>query len=147
MRKVHNNLVLKLEGLEIPVVEKYRFDRKKTILYSTHKKTLKQKCNKALVAHRDWEASQQTLMKLYRPIICSKLNHGCMILESARKSYLKTLDVGHHEGISICPGSFLYLSNREPLCEKKSTTNKTKAKEINHPILPQTKILFFQFSM
>ena len=73
LRGLHNDPVLKLDGVEIPVVDQYKclgfiFDRK--LSFIPHINYLKAKCQKALqllrvVAHTDWGADKLTLLKLY----------------------------------------------------------------------------------
>ena len=60
-------------------------------------------------------------MILYRTIICSKLVYGSMIYGSARKSYLKTLNIVHHERIKFALGTLstspiksFYVEANEP---------------------------------
>ena len=97
LRKAHDDPVLILDGQPIPVVEKTKFlgvifDKKLTFI--THIKKLKAKCQKALnllrvVAHTDWGADRKILLNLYRTIVRSKLDYGCIVYGSARPSYLK----------------------------------------------------------
>ena len=73
LRGLHNDPVLRLDGVEIPVVGQYKFlgvifDRK--LSFFPHINYLKAKCQKALqllrvVAHTDWGADKSTLLKLY----------------------------------------------------------------------------------
>ena len=113
LRRLHNDPVLKLDGVEIPVVDQYKFlgvifDRK--LSFIPHIKYLKAKCHKALqllrvVAHTDWGANKSTLLKLYRSLVRSKLDYGCFIYGSARKSYLHCLDSIHHLGLRLALGA------------------------------------------
>ena len=113
LRCLHNDPVLKLDGVEIPVVDQYKFlgvifDRK--LSFIPHIKYLKAKCHKALqllrvVAHTDWGADKSTLLKLYRSLVRSKLDYGCFIYGSARKSYLRCLDSIHHLGLRLALGA------------------------------------------
>ena len=114
LRKLHNDPVLKLDGSVIPVVDQYKFlgiifDKK--LSFIPHIKYLKSKCNKALqllrvIAHTDWGADRQILLKLYRSLVRSKLDYGCFIYGSARKSYLNTLNTIHHQGLRLALGAF-----------------------------------------
>ena len=80
LRGLHNDPVLKLDGVKIPVLEQYTFlgvifDRK--LSFIPHINYLKAKCHKALqllrvVAHTDWGADKSTLLKLYRSLVRSK---------------------------------------------------------------------------
>ena len=113
LRGLHNDPVLKLDGVEIPVVEQYKFlgiifDKK--LSFIPHINYLKVKCHKALqllrvVAHTDWGADKSTLLKLYRSLVRSKLDYGCFIYGSARKSYLRCLDSIHHLGLRLALGA------------------------------------------
>ena len=113
LRGLHNDPVLKLDGVEIPVVQQYKFlgvifDRK--LSFIPHINYLKAKCHKALqllrvVAHTDWGADKSTLLKLYKSLVRSKLDYGCFIYGSARKSYLRCLDSIHHLGLRLALGA------------------------------------------
>ena len=113
IRGLHNDPVLKLDGVEIPVVDQYKFlgvifDRK--LSFIPHINYLKAKCHKALqllrvVAHKDWGADKSTLLKLYKSLVRSKLDYGCFIYGSARKSYLRCLDSIHHLGLRLALGA------------------------------------------
>ena len=59
-----------------------------------------------VVAHTDWGADRKILLNLYRTIVRSKLDYGCIVYGSARPSYLKTLDTIHHQGIRLALGAF-----------------------------------------
>ena len=113
LRGLHNDPVLKLDGVEIPVVDQYKFlgvifDKK--LSFIPHINYLKAKCHKALqllrvVAHTDWGADKSTLLKLYKSLVRSKLDYGCFIYGSARKSYLGCLDSIHHLGLRLALGA------------------------------------------
>ena len=100
LQGLHNEPVFKLDGVEILVVEQYKFlgvilDKK--LSFMLHINCLKAKCHKALqllrvIAHTNWGADKSTLLKLYRSLVRSKLDYGCFIYGSARKSYLCCLD-------------------------------------------------------
>ena len=123
LRGFHNDPVLKLDGVEIPVVEQYEFfgvifDKKLSLI--PHINYLKAKCLKALqllrvVAHTDWGADKSTLLKSYKSLVRSKLDCASFIYGSARKSYLRRLDSIHHQGSRIAIGALL-TSPVESLC-------------------------------
>ena len=112
LRGLHNDPVLKLDCVEIPVVEQYSFlgiifDRK--LSFISHINYFEAKSHKPLqllrvVAHTDWGAHKSTLLKLYRSLVRSKLDYGCFIYGSARKSYLRCLDSIHHLGLQLAFG-------------------------------------------
>ena len=111
---LHPDPDLKLYGSSIPVVEETKFlglmfDRR--LNFKSHLKYLKDKCLKAInllrvVAHTDWGADTQTLLRLYRSHIRSKLDYGCVVYGSARVSYLQSLDRVQNLALRICLGAF-----------------------------------------
>ena len=129
LRKQHDDPVLHLYGSQIPVVEKSKFpgiifDRK--LSFIPHIKYLKAKCLKALnllkvLSHTSWGADRTTLLKLYWSLVWSKFDYGCIIYDSARKSYLQMLDPIHNQGLRLALGAFrtppvasLYVGANEP---------------------------------
>ena len=105
---------LYLNDHQIKVVEQTKFlgliwDSK--LNFRAHIDYLKKKCNKAMnilrvIAHYDWGADQATLLHLYRSLIRSKLDYGCMVYGSASNSYIKQLDTIQNEALRICLGAF-----------------------------------------
>ena len=103
LRCHHPNPELYLNKTRIDVVTEFKFlgvifDTKLTFL--PHINALKKKCKKALnllkvVAHSDWGADRKVLLRLYRSVVRSKLDHGSIVYGSARKSYLKVPDSIH----------------------------------------------------
>ena len=51
-------------------------------------------------------ADPTTLLKLYQSLVRSKLDYGCTIYGSARKSYLQMLDPIHNQGLRLALGAF-----------------------------------------
>ena len=100
------------------------FDTKLT--FNNHIQYLKTSCQKALdilrvVGHTDWGADRIVLLRLYRSLVHSKLDYGCIVYGSARRSILKQLDPIHHQGLRIALGAFrtspaqsLYIEAHEP---------------------------------
>ena len=100
------------------------FDRKLT--FKNHIQYLKNSCQRALdilrvVGHTDWGADRIVLLRLYRLLVRSKLDYGCIVYGSARRSILKQLDPIHHQGLRIALGAFrtspaqsLYIEAHEP---------------------------------
>ena len=120
---------LKLYNNPIPIVDQAKFlgvifDKK--LSFIPHINTLKLKCQKALnvlklLSHCDWGGDKKTLLNLYRSLVHSKLDYGCIIYGSARKSYLKKLDTIHHQGLRLALGAIrtspvqsLYSEAQEP---------------------------------
>ena len=61
------------------------------------------------------------MLRLYKSLVRSKLDYGCIVHRSARKSYLQNLDPVHNQGLRLCLGAFrtspvesLYVEAHEP---------------------------------
>jgi len=89
---------------------------------------LKNKCTEALnllrvVAHTSWGADEQTVLHLYRSLVRSKLDYGCIVYGSARGSYLQMLDPIQNHALRLCLGAYrtspssslCVLANEPPL--------------------------------
>ncbi|GBN09130.1 putative RNA-directed DNA polymerase from transposon BS, partial [Araneus ventricosus] len=73
-----------------------------------------------------WGADRDSMLKIYRATVLSKLEYGCTIYGSARKSVLQKLDPVHHTALRLCSGAFrtspvksLYVECYEPALELK----------------------------
>jgi len=107
------NPTLLLNGTPVPVVEETKFlgivfDCK--LSFIPHIKHLKDKCIKALnllrvLAHTSWGADQETLLHLYRSLIRSKHDYGCIVYGSARGSYLRMVDPIQNHALHLCLGA------------------------------------------
>ena len=69
-------------------------------------------------------ADRTTLLKLYRSLVRSKLDYGCIVHGSASKTALAKLDPVHNQGLRLSLGAFrsssfesLYVEAREPPLE------------------------------
>ena len=51
-------------------------------------------------------ADKSVLLNLYRSLVRSKLDYGCIVYGSARPSYLKMLNTIHHQGLRLALGAF-----------------------------------------
>ena len=49
---------------------------------------------------------KSVLLNLYRSLVRSKLDYGCIVYGSARPSYLKMLNTIHHQGLRLALGAF-----------------------------------------
>ena len=74
-----------------------------------------------MLSHTSWGADRTTLLKLFRSLVRSKLDYGCIIYGSSRKSYLQMLDPKHNQGLRLALGAFrtspvasLYVEADEP---------------------------------
>ena len=118
-----------LDQCPIPVVEEIKFlgvifDRR--LSFIPHLKYVKKKGLKALnilkvIGNSEWGADRKFMLRLYRSLVRSKLDYGCIVYGSARKSYLQMLDHVHNQGIRLCLGAFrtspvvsLYVDAHEP---------------------------------
>ena len=128
-RKLHLDPDLTLDEVQIEVVPEFKFlgllfDSK--LSFIPHINYLSNKCQKALnllrvVSSMDWGADKKVLLRLYRSLIRSKLDYGCVVYGSARQSYLRKLDSIHNQGLRLALGSFrtspvnsLYAEANEP---------------------------------
>ena len=128
-RKLHLDPTLTIYNSQIPVVSQTKFlgvifDSK--LNFKAHIDYVRQKCEKAMnllkvVAKMDWGADRSVLLRLYRSFVHSRLEYGCAVFRSARKSYLKKLEPIQNQGLRICLGAFrtspmqsLYVEANEP---------------------------------
>ena len=56
--------------------------------------------------HTSLGADQETLLHLYRSLIRSKLDYGCIVYGSARGSYLRILDPIQNHALRLCLGAY-----------------------------------------
>ena len=106
--------VLKLDNDPIQFVKEAKFlgliwDTKLT--FEPHIKYLKARCQKSLnllkvLSHTEWGADRTTLLKLYRSLVRSKLDYGCIVYGSASRIALAKLDPVHNQGLRLSLGAF-----------------------------------------
>ena len=128
-RKLHLDPELILDGARIEVVPEFKilgllFDFK--LSFIQHINYLSNKCQKALnllrvVSSMDWGADRKVLLRLYRTLVRSKLDYGCIVYGSPRQPYLRKLDSIHNQGLRLALGAFrtspvnsLYAEANEP---------------------------------
>ena len=80
-----------------------------------------------VVAHLKWGGDWDTLLMLYRVIICSKLDYGCVVYGTASNTNLRQLDSIHNTGLRLALGAFctspvssLYAETNEAPLEERS---------------------------
>ena len=105
---------LTLNGSQIPVVDETKFlgvifDRK--LNFRSHIAYLRDRSLKSLnllkvVANTKWGADRDSLLQLYRALIRSKLDYGCVVYGSARPSYLESLEPVANKALRLCLGAF-----------------------------------------
>ena len=96
------------------------------LIFEPHIKYPKARCQKSLnflevLSRTEWCADQTTLFKLYRSLVRSKLDYGCIVYGSASKTSLAKLDPVHSQGLRFSLGAFrsspvesLYVETHQP---------------------------------
>ena len=79
--------------------------------FKKHISVLNTQCKEALnlmrvVAHLRWGGDIDTLLMLYRAIVCSKLDYGCILYGTASNTNLWQLDNIHNSGLRLALGVF-----------------------------------------
>nr|CAH7732038.1 unnamed protein product [Callosobruchus chinensis] len=85
------------------------FDERLT--WKQHIRGLVHSCQKALnilkcLANKHWGSDGKTLLSLYRSLIRSKIDYGCIAYASASPSTLKQLDTLHNSALRLILGAF-----------------------------------------
>ena len=135
LQKRHLDPQLYLNGTQIPTSEAkfigLILDSQQSLI--PHTTSLKSRCTKSLdvikvLSNTTWGADRKVLLRLYRALIRSKLDYGCIVYGSARPSYIKRLDTVHNQGIRLCLGAFrtspvqsLYVEANEPPLDMRRT--------------------------
>ncbi|XP_067126928.1 uncharacterized protein [Centruroides vittatus] len=129
-RGLHLDPEIYLNGVKIPIVNEAKFlgvvfYQKLTFL--SHLCNLKNRCLKSLnllkvLGCSSWGADKCLMLRIYRALVRSKLDYGCVVYGSARESTLRMLDPIHHQALCLCTGAFrttpvqsLYVNSYEPL--------------------------------
>ena len=105
----------------------------------------KKNCLKALdnlkvVGHTDWGADQKTLLCLYRALVRSKLDYGCIVCGAASNNILKKLDPIHDQGLRTALGPFR-TSPVTSLCAKVQEMSEKQTQETVYELCFKTKNL------
>ncbi|XP_067138961.1 uncharacterized protein [Centruroides vittatus] len=128
-RGLHLDPEIHLNGVKIPIVNEAKFlgvvfDQKLTFL--SHLRNLKSRCLKSLnllkvLCCSSWGADKCSMLRIYRALVRSKLDYGCVVYGSTRESTLRMLDPIHHQALRLCTGAFrtspvqsLYVDAHEP---------------------------------
>ena len=76
---------------------------------------------KKVISHTELGADHKVMPHLYRSLVRSKLDYGCIVYGSACKCFLWMLDPVHNQGLRLCIGAFrtspvenLYVDAHEP---------------------------------
>ncbi|GBM53597.1 hypothetical protein AVEN_105486-1 [Araneus ventricosus] len=126
-RELHLDPKLLLNDCTIPIVRDAKYlglilDSKLT--FKPHANYLKRKCIQSLniikmLSGTSYGAETSTLLKVYKTLIRSELDYGCVFYGSASKSVLKALDIVHHQGLRLSLGAFR-ISPIQSICVKLS---------------------------
>jgi ribonuclease HI len=113
-RGIHPDPEIQLSGSVINVVKEFKFlgvifDSRLTFI--PHVLHLRKKCQNSLnilrvLSNTNWGADRSSLIKIYYALIRSKLDYGCVVYGSARKSVLQRLNIIHHSALRLCSGAF-----------------------------------------
>jgi len=152
LRKEHSDPTLALNGKQIPVVEETKFlglvfDRKLTFVpYLWYLRT---KCLKALnllrvVAHTSWGGAQQTLLHLYRSLIRSKLDYGCIVYGSTRNILSENAGTYSESCTKIMPRSFPNFPSIQFMHGSKRTALIPSTEKIISAIRCENKLMFYE---
>ena len=114
LQKLHLDPERYLNSTQIPIIGEAKFfgllfDSK--LSFIPHITSLKSICTKSLdlimvLSNTTWGADRKVLLRLYRALIRSKLDCGCIVYGYARPSYIKRLDTVHNQGLRLCLGAF-----------------------------------------
>ncbi|XP_072384390.1 uncharacterized protein [Diabrotica undecimpunctata] len=96
------------------------FDQK--LNWKIHLKKLKDNCAGKLnilktLAHHQWGAEENMLLRIYTALIRSRLDYGCILYMTACNTYLKSLNSIQTTSLRICLGAFR-SSPAESLCDE-----------------------------
>lgn len=125
LRKPHQDPILYIKSSQIACQSSVRFlglvfDKK--LNWHRHIEDLLTRCNKSLnvvkcLASIKWGADKDVLLRLYKSLVLSKMDYGCVAYSSARSSVLKKLDTIHHAGIRCALGAFRTSPVNSLYCE------------------------------
>ena len=114
LRAVHRHPELTLQNHTLECKHETRFlgvifDEK--LRWGAHIQDLSVRCKKLLnllrcISGIKWGADKETLLSIYRTMILAKIDYGCIVYGSARKSRLKMLDSIHCMGLKLAMGAF-----------------------------------------
>ena len=132
--RVHRPPAMRIGNTFLPVEESTKFLRlwlDSRLSFKMHISVLKTQCREALNlirvdAHLKWGGDRDTLLMLYRAIVRSKLDYGCIMYGTASNTNLQQLDSTHNSGLRLALGAFstspissLYAEANETLLEER----------------------------
>lgn len=96
------------------------------ITWKPHLRALKTSCTRKLdilkcLSKLSWGADREMLLMIYRSLIRSKIDYGCMVYQTATKANIAIIDPVHNAALRLCTGAFrssprvsLYAESGEP---------------------------------
>nr|CAH7729532.1 unnamed protein product [Callosobruchus chinensis] len=113
-KPVQNTATLRLSNVALKHFSEIKFlgvifDQKLT--WKNHISYLIRSCQSGInmlryLANRHWGADGKTLLNIYRSLIRSKLDYGCVAYASAKTAALKPLDTIHNTALRLILGAF-----------------------------------------
>ena len=106
--------IVRIGNTILPVEESPKFLRlwrHSHLSFKKHISVLKTQCKEALnlirvVAHLKWGGDRDTLLMLYRAIVRSKFDYGCIVYGTASITNLRHMDSIHNSGLRLAMGAF-----------------------------------------
>lgn len=128
-RGIQIDPTLYLNEIALPVKQEHKFlgitfDRKLTFL--PHINALKKKASRSLnilkvLSRKHWGSDRTCLLHIYRTVVRSCLDYGCVVYGSARTSYLNRLDPIQNLALRLSTGAYrtspvssLHIETDEP---------------------------------
>ena len=96
------------------------------LTWKPHIMALRDSCMKKLnilkcIAGRTWGADRLTLLRIYRALVRSRIDYGCIVYQAGAHRVVSKLDTVHNAAIRLCTGAFrtspvasLYVESAEP---------------------------------
>ena len=118
--------------------------------FKKHISVLKTQCKEALnlirvVAHLKWGGDRDTLLMLYRAIVRSKFDNGCIVYGTASNTNLRQLDSIHNSGLRLALGAFCTSPVSSLYTGQRSSFAGTSVKAV-HALLCENSCLHWQSS-
>ena len=128
---------LRLNGQSIQYSDCCKFlgllwDRK--LLWKQHVAELKKRCIKAMnilktISAIDWGADQESILRIYKALVRSRIDYGAIVYCSAAPSTLKTLEPIANEAMRLATGAFKSspIASLQVLCNESSLDQRRQA--------------------
>lgn len=154
LRRQEQRVKLTLNGAVISYSENKKFlgihfDKRltwKKHIQETYNSTIKQTNILKILANRNWGANEDSLLSVYKSIVRSRLEYGCVAFQSAKPHIIQKLQLVQNLSIRISMGAYRTspvisihsLSGIQPLNNRRNQFNIIAAIKIinnqNHPL-------------